>query len=105
MTETRGLILIALVVDHALGPEIIHEAIVGRTGIDLAQARAREVERFVGDALEAAARAAVSLEERSVEVGVDHETSRHLPLTAVRDGSGCPVPPTAFPPRKALITS
>jgi NAD+ kinase len=37
------------------------------------------------DALEAAARAAVSLAERSVTVGVDHETARHLDLPAVRD--------------------
>jgi NAD+ kinase len=37
------------------------------------------------DALEAAARAAVSLEERGVSVGADHETSRRLSLQAVRD--------------------
>src|SRR5437763_1917928 len=37
------------------------------------------------DALEAAARAALSMGERGVSVGADHETSRHLPLPGVRD--------------------
>jgi NAD+ kinase len=37
------------------------------------------------DALEAAARAAVSLTERNVAVGADHETARHLSLAPVRD--------------------
>ncbi|HWA83500.1 MAG TPA: NAD(+)/NADH kinase, partial [Fimbriimonadaceae bacterium] len=43
------------------------------------------------DALEAAARAAMSLVEREIEVGVDHETARHLPHPAVRDDEfdGC----------------
>ncbi len=37
------------------------------------------------DALEAAARAAISLAERNVEVGADHETARHMDLAEVRD--------------------
>lgn len=37
------------------------------------------------DALEAAARAARSLDERGVSVGADHETARHTNLPAVRD--------------------
>lgn len=43
------------------------------------------------DALEAAARAAESLVGRSVSVGADHETAKHLDLQAVRDDEfdGC----------------